>query len=266
MDNASRLQKILIGKTPKCAVDECNLEIPKCPENMIDLIKTKTTSPSRAIGKNTRKISKTSLNMEPVQKPYFSKLCLDKYPTTSQKTFIKSKDVKTLPSRLPFDVPGVSHHQVVDVVPNPSRIHTLDYSVPDQTIGIPISDSRTYSDAQNTIQPLPDRLFPQFGPAISNRPQMIHHPLICGNIPSTTYSMSDNHLTKDISKRTLLDFPKSVSRRHMKISSSILSATMENTSVTRKEYGEKNKVKFSNMVTVAVVPVSSLSLTCCQYQ
>lgn len=61
------------------------------------------------------------------------------------------------------------HHQVVDVVPKPQS--TLNWNIPDQTIGIPCVDNlyRQPSSLSKNI-------------SFSIRPPIIHHPLISGKI------------------------------------------------------------------------------------
>lgn len=118
--------------------------------------------------------------------------------------------------------------RVLDVVPK----------VLDQTIGIPVKNPSHFRSGQNTFlnsdihsnsyhfsQTLPD--------FHGNEPQVIHHPLVSGNIPATFDNVHNSRIQDSKA-------PKSTgSSNHQK-----------------RENGERNKVKFCNTVTVAVVPVS----------
>lgn len=187
--------------------------------------------------------------------------------------FSSSRDIQRTLPRLPIEVSQMSHHHVVDVVPKPAKTpFSSDYNVPDQTIGIPISDLIPYRDPQNVIQPSVHRPSFKFGSnfanvqphttnVLHNIPHIIHHPLISGNIPPSFHPANDNYsIKKKITSETLVASPPpkppGTSRQYFNISSSILCATAQQTPFMKKENGEKNKVKFSNTVTVAVVPVS----------
>lgn len=193
----------------------------------------------------------------------YSKNVIGTLESQIESTGTSNRTVQMALPRLAFGVPEISHHQVVDVVPKSSKIQILfDYSIPDQTIGIPITDSRSYRSLQSREQSSTDRSMFKFGSECSNlqntiSPNIIHHPLISGNIPHSTHFVSDNCLVKKNITYEKLAFPKFAPRPHIN-KSSILSATAQHSPIAKKENGEKNKVKFSNMVTVAVVPVSFL--------
>lgn len=192
--------------------------------------------------------------------------------------------------RVPFVTPQIlqpipQHHHVVDVVPKPPRQAAIDWNVPDQTIGIPITnptpildfhslqttnDSMLHYPRQTLLLPSHMQIAPTM-PAHQkmllrakslhdihiNSPPIIHHPLVSGNIPPSIHS-TENYLIK---KQIPLDgpplpLPPKPSRHNANVSSSILSSTTQQNSQSKRENGEKNKVKFSDTVTVAVVPVS----------
>lgn len=140
--------------------------------------------------------------------------------------------------------------RVVDVVPKP----TFDHHVLDQTIGIPIRscqdtvlNSDIYSNSYNYSKTLPniqERLFisDKISNVTKNEPQIIHHPLISGNIPFNNVHETHKKILNQESKALLL--PKSFSHENEK--------PVINRNISSRENGERNKVKFSNTVTVAV--------------
>lgn len=138
------------------------------------------------------------------------------------------------------------HHHVVDIVPKPQSTH--EWIIPDQTIGIPIANPSNMHHVKNgpskswSMHNFPGHL-----------PTIIHHPLVSGHIPPTYHA--------EQRKKMPLPLPLPMEHAHLhqtNIYSSILSSTpqQQQTSNSKRENGEKNKVKFSNTVTVAVVPVS----------
>lgn len=180
------------------------------------------------------------------------------------------------------------HHHVVDMVPMPPTRPQDPWNVPDQTIGIPITnptpmlgyhDMPSIESAANfprqTIL-LPSHMQIAAEPRslhLHSKPTMvlgkskamhtiplhqpvIHHPLVSGHIPS--FQTTDNYLIKS---QMPLDGPPLPlpPKPRQPIASSILatSATQTNAQLKR-ENGERNKVKFSDTVTVAVVPVRQL--------
>lgn len=198
-----------------------------------------------------------------------------------------SADVQMSLPRLPFEVSQITHH-VVDVVPKPVKTQfSSDHNILDQTIGIPINDLITYHDSQNVVQPSVyrpsfnfDSNFVNVRPYTTNVfhnnkiwniatdiPNIIHHPMISGNIPHSLHPTNDtNHsVRKKIITETLVaSIPtKPGTRQNFNNSSSILSGTAQQTPFMKRENGERNKVKFSNTVTVAVVPVSKFLHVCC---
>lgn len=135
------------------------------------------------------------------------------------------------------------HHHVVDIVPKPQLT---------QEIGIPITSPSNMH--LNALPSIPWSMHNFSG----HLPAIIHHPLVSGHIPLS-------HQTPEHRKKMPLPLPMAVSleQAHLhpkNIYSSILSSTaqqqQQSNSNLKKENGEKNKVKFSNTVTVAVVPVS----------
>lgn len=145
---------------------------------------------------------------------------------------------------------------VIDIVPKPSK------ALPDldQTIGIPL----TFDAVDNTGNAFYPSLGPQYSTVshasnnndVSNDyeyhqvPTTIHqYPLISGTIPSTTQAKI-NYST--MPAPTMNPIKKDSSAGP---TGSILSSAGNNTNTFggKKENGEKNKVKFSDTVTVAVV-------------
>lgn len=135
------------------------------------------------------------------------------------------------------------HHHVVDIVPKPQLT---------QEIGIPIaSPSNMHANA------LPSNPWTMHNFS-GHLPTIIHHPLVSGHIP-LSYQAPEHR------KKMPLPLPMAVplEQPHLhptNIYSSILSSApqqqqQQSNSNLKKENGEKNKVKFSNTVTVAVVPV-----------
>lgn len=143
---------------------------------------------------------------------------------------------------------------VIDIVPKPKQ------EVIDQTLGIPL----TFDTVDNTG----NAFYPSLGPQYSNNnndisndyeyhqvPTTIHqYPLISGTIPSTTQAKM-NYST--LPAPTMSPTKK---KENSGPTGSILSnptnsnANNSNTMGSKKESGEKNKVKFSDTITVAVVP------------
>lgn len=117
-------------------------------------------------------------------------------------------------------------HHVIEIVPKPQYSDWKD--IPEQTIGIPITNSIPRSNIVNATQ----NMSRSMGRTI---PPVILHPLATGNIPAS------------LNKKRVDSVPNA--------KSSILMHQMHN---LKKDSGEKNKVKFSNTVQVAVVPVRIL--------
>lgn len=192
--------------------------------------------------------------------------------------------------RVPFATPQIlqpipQHHHVVDIVPKPPRQPPIEWNIPDQTVGIPITNptpildfhnlasinDSTHHYARQTVlmpshmqiasQPMSLPPHPMLIRTKSmnniplNSPPIIHHPLVSGHIPPSIHS-TENYLIK---KQIPLDgppLPLPPKPARQNASSSILSSTTQQSSHPKKENGEKNKVKFSDTVTVAMVPVS----------
>lgn len=145
-------------------------------------------------------------------------------------------------------------HSVIDIVPKPGKSPT-DI---DQTLGIPL----TFDTVDNTGNAFYPSLGPHY-PTINNNtevsndyeyhqvPTTVHqYPLISGTIPSTTQSklnfstLPAASMNKNSSGPTgsILTNPSNSMANH------------SNAQAGKKENGEKNKVKFSDTITVAVVP------------
>lgn len=190
-----------------------------------------------------------------------------------------------LPQTLP---PLPQHHKVIDVVPKPlNRQQPFDWDVPDQTLGIPLmnpvpvldlqymapTNDMAYSHQYRPTVLLPSHMQPSTSSMIHhqkavpllksksmynipvNGPPIIHHPLVSGNIPATFHSPENYTIKKQPLVGSLgPPVPLKPSNRHNGANvSSILSSTLQQNASPKKETGEKNKVKFSETVTVAVV-------------
>lgn len=160
---------------------------------------------------------------------------------------------------------------VVDIVPNPK----LDI---DQTIGIPITfetepNANKFFSSNSlfnpSIQPSTSSSNYYKMPEIKNDyeyhvPTTIHqYPLISGTIPSANIaisSMPPGSQPKASFPPTYSTTAPSTNLKKKEGTSSILSNTSNSNNIanpgSKKESGEKNKVKFSDTITVAVVPVS----------
>lgn len=107
-------------------------------------------------------------------------------------------------------------------------------------------------------------------PAASYQPKFFQHPLVSGNIPSTAttslapYSISNEEYQKVLlSKKPTASILSNGSATHNGSNTSVLSGNSGGQNGITKDggggknsSGEKNKVKFSDTVQVAVVPVS----------
>lgn len=180
-------------------------------------------------------------------------------------------------------------HKVIEILPKPP-LSTVEWRVPDQTLGIPVispspslshlhslpAQSRsTYNYAMHPthIPPIPMHTAPMIYhpkpiPLLksksmynipANVPQVIHqHPLVSGHIPPTTHYIDNYTIKKNATASNIAGINK-MHRPPSLNAPSILSSPSTQPNVSpKKENGEKNKVKFSDTVTVAVVPVSIL--------
>lgn len=156
--------------------------------------------------------------------------------------------------------------RVVDVVPPRNAPILFDYHVPDQTIGIPVKSLNRLnyqnelqsSNHSNSFDFFKSLCNVQEGPSVLKRNsndtkselQIIHHPLISGNIPANFNFVHEN-------KKKILNEATSKSTPHgsVNVTSVNRCVASQQTSSTKREVGERNKVKFSNTVTIAVVPV-----------
>lgn len=152
--------------------------------------------------------------------------------------------------------PNGNQLSVVEIIPKPSKA-TPDI---DQTIGIPL----TYDTVDNTGNAFYASLGPTQFNANNNHdvsndyeyhqvPTTIHqYPLISGTIPSTTQAkMNYNTMPAP----TISPLKKDPTPTGSILSNpSNFSSNNANGTGNKKENGEKNKVKFSDTITVAVVP------------
>ncbi|XP_058822188.1 WD repeat-containing and planar cell polarity effector protein fritz [Topomyia yanbarensis] len=216
------------------------------------------------------------------------------YSSAANSLSMEQLDISSRIPRQPFYVDFVDNpaavrpplngqHVVIDVIPKPlgtlQSPNTLKYpptNILDQTIGIPIvQDEPDFARRPRkpwfTSQSSQFRSIPNCSNA-NNAPRTVIHqyPLISGNIPSKSQTKFHHQQQLDIIDRTRF------SRRKEPITASILSnstnssssaiagpstacfpqqpGSSSSSSSAKKETGEKNKVKFSDTVTVAVVP------------
>lgn len=145
--------------------------------------------------------------------------------------------------------------RVVNIVPSPKPTPLMsNYHIPDQTIGIPTKNSNSFNSCHNdysnseqlnsiTLSRTPHDIQESFliSKITTNErkfePSIIHHPLISMNIPVSN--------VKPIGTRNGIADNRAPPLQQV---------------VIKRENGERNKVKFSNTVTVAVVPVSLLDV------
>lgn len=172
----------------------------------------------------------------------------------------------------------------------------FDWDVPDQTLGIPIvnpspivgsqyfAQSSNYQFRPTIMMPSPHTqhmgppmfVGPRPMPLIKSKslyniptniptppqppaPQIIHHPLVSGHIPpSQSFHATESYLMKRKDLPTVMPTSsKFNANRFIGVNTqSILSSPHQPSMSPKRENGEKNKVKFSDTVTVAVVPVS----------
>lgn len=179
-------------------------------------------------------------------------------------------------------------HMVIDVVPKPmSQQHSMstDWTVPDQTLGIPLTFSHNLSSYQTYVTAAPPSTPPSsfynrsviatsssFMPktllksqsmynitGTTSSPFVHQHPMMLAHIPPSGHN--NNHFaikkTSGYVSNTSSRLKDNVSiiTASPSITSSILSG--QQTVSPKKESGERNKVKFSDTVTVAVVPVKA---------
>lgn len=178
-------------------------------------------------------------------------------------------------------------HMVIDVVPKPmsQQLHsmTTDWTVPDQTLGIPLTFSHNLSSYQTYVTAAPPSMAPtsfynrpvaastsSFMPktllksqsmynitGTTSSPFVHQHPMMLAHIPPS--GQNNNHFAIKKSSGFVSNTPSRVKENISiitatpSITSSILSG--QQTVSPKKESGERNKVKFSDTVTVAVVPV-----------
>ncbi|CAO1398737.1 unnamed protein product [Diamesa hyperborea] len=180
---------------------------------------------------------------------------LNKFNYTSMDEFNNN------PTYNPLGMPSphlVQSHSVIDIVPNPKGKPDLD-----QTIGIPLTYDTTDDVAGNYFQPQTGASASYYNNnEIKNEydyqiPTTVHqYPLISGTIPTSIGSQAKMTLPPTYS--TTMSSPK---KKDPAVPTSSILSTSNNTNATntsnansKKESGEKNKVKFSDTVHISVVP------------
>lgn len=194
-------------------------------------------------------------------------------------------------ARVPFAAapqmlqPIPQHHHVVDIVPKPPTRPADLWTVPDQTVGIPITNPVPILHGYHDMPPIdpalnyprqtilmpshmqfaaelrPMLMQPKATLLMGKQPKtmhtmhqpVIHHPLVSGHIPSFV----DNYLIKTQMPLDGPPLPLPPKPRHPAASSILATSTTQQNAQSKRENGERNKVKFSDTVTVAVVPVSN---------
>lgn len=172
-----------------------------------------------------------------------------------------------MPKSLPRNVAANHKSVVIDVVPKPitsNLANNSDWKVPSQTVGIPLTFSHNNNMPYASPfqhRPMPYMLQPSV-PSTHHRliksesmynmttpivPPKIHqHPLISGNIPSIASIMPDAYNPKKLSSN--------LGGKKVNATSSILSGQGQQSAMNaKKDMSEKNKVKFSDTVTVAEI-------------
>lgn len=168
------------------------------------------------------------------------------------------------------------HHHVVDIVPKPHTRPQDPWNAPDQTIGIPITnptpmlgyhDMPSIESAANfprqtillpshmqiAAEPRSAHLHSQPTMILPLHQPVIHHPLVSGHIPS--FQTTENYLMKAQMPFDGPPLPLPPKPRQPIASSILATSTTQTNAQSKRENGERNKVKFSDTVTVAVVPV-----------
>lgn len=193
---------------------------------------------------------------------------------------------RALPRASQSTLNSSQQHIVIDVVPKPANSsHSSDWQIPDQTLGIPLQQDNNTTNiasyhnyiARPTVKPLNypistsatqrkyQSMYNINTVALPMQPVIHQHPITLANIPppplSNANATNDNNNLYTTKK--LAAASSSSSTNTFKLSkdsgmgtNSILSSIQQTAITPKKDSGEKNKVKFSDTVTVAVVPVS----------
>ncbi|XP_055837972.1 WD repeat-containing and planar cell polarity effector protein fritz [Episyrphus balteatus] len=172
-----------------------------------------------------------------------------------------------LSQNIPPPLPDLRHLQITS--PNETS-STLQWAqVPDQTLGIPmIPNAPTHpympSTSHNILPRASTHLAgtndsgsPRIPPDQSGgfQPKIYHHPLVSVTIPPTTMFTPIDELPVRLPIRK--PTASILSNGSSLVSNNTLASnanTLNGTTTTKKDSGEKNKVKFSDTVQVAVVP------------
>ncbi|KRF81389.1 uncharacterized protein Dvir_GJ17221, isoform B [Drosophila virilis] len=116
--------------------------------------------------------------------------------------------------------------------------------VPDQTVGLPLPSSPVARLQPATFV----EQGPQMAPALSHQPKFYQHPLVSGNIPAMLPALGN----EDYQKRLLLKKPTASILSNA--AAAPLNGEAPATPSVKAAPAEKNKVKFSDTIQVAVVP------------
>lgn len=183
------------------------------------------------------------------------------------------------PSSMPVQQIGLPQkHMVIEVVPKPSThikpIVPAAWKVPDQTLGIPLtnipSSNQNHMDSYHHPQyvhrppafaiptdPSPSSIYAMKSQSLYNNPVIHQHPITLANIPATSSASANPYHLPNMNRLNKDPHPFSAKRSPLIVTTpptvnSILTAAQP--SPKREQNGEKNKVKFSDTVTVALVP------------
>jgi hypothetical protein len=235
------------------------MTIPK-PELKTSLkkIKEKSLSSGNLLDSAEKLIKKPFELMQKPQRSYFNSLSVDHL----NYSYLDHFNYNTPTANISKTQKSV----VIDVIPKPPEPQRPFAKIPstiDQSVGIPI----LYDDMDRPAKKSTWFTAPTTSSNYSSR--VIHqYPLISGNIPSKIMPKHPPSLTatvgSSVPKRkeapSILSNCTNSNNNNSPSSSSTSNAATTSSSIpstSKRESGEKNKVKFSDTVTVAVVPVSS---------
>lgn len=169
----------------------------------------------------------------------------------------------------PSTMPIQQKHTVIEVVPKPSThikpIVPATWKVPDQTLGIPLTTPiPSYHQPQYVHRPpafaIPTDAtsaamsshFAIKSQSLLNIPIIHQHPITQANIPASSSASTAQYFQRSPQKES----HGLTKRTHQPPSTSVMSSILiqAQPSPRREPNAEKNKVKFSDTVTVALVP------------
>lgn len=188
--------------------------------------------------------------------------------------------LKTTPLKPSFvHLPNTNNNKAAKSNPCAPAMHTLNSNLPLPSTSLApaplsylaspvvVSESHSGLASQRTYQQPPAPIVPI---NTAYQPKFFQHPLVSGNIPSTgttslaPYSISNEEYQKVLlSKKPTASILSNGSATQNGSNTSVLSSTSAQNGFkdgNKHAGGEKNKVKFSDTVQVAVVPVSKFEM------